>query len=336
MMILLPKHVSWVLFTLFMVVMTSCNTDSINNSPPVSIEKPPIVMGFAQVGDEGGWRAANTKSIQESAEEYGVRLIWIDAKQSQEAQIQALRSFFVQEVDVIAFSPVVESGWDAVLTEAKTAGIPVILTDRAIDSQDTSLYITFLGSDFLEEGRKAGKWLLDKINNDTDELIRIAELQGTVGSAPTIDRKKGFEEIIQADSNMKIVYSKSGEFTRERGKVVMSEFLKQAVADKVQIDVVYSHNDDMTLGAIEAIEEAGLLPGVDIILISFDGIREAFETMAEGKINLIVECNPILGPQLMQATQDLMSGKTLPKRMVVREGVFTQDRAREELPSRKY
>ena len=217
------------------------------------------------------------------------------------------------------------------LKEAKDAGIPVILTDRAVDSKDTSLYQTFIGSDFVEEGESAGKWLVDTYKDATD-AVNIVELEGTTGSAPANDRKSGFDEVIKANPNLKVIASQTGDFTRAKGKEVMQAFLK---AHK-DIDVLYAHNDDMALGAIQAIEAAGLVPGKDIIIISVDGVKDGFTAASEGKINFIVECNPLLGPQLMQAVRDVYDGKELPKRIVTKEGVFTSEDAKRELPNRQY
>ncbi|KRF42175.1 ABC transporter substrate-binding protein [Paenibacillus sp. Soil787] len=294
-----------------------------------------IVLGFAQVGAESGWRTANTKSIQDSAKEAGIDLKFSDAQQKQENQIKAIRSYIAQKVDAIAFSPVVESGWDTVLKEAKDAGIPVVLTDRAVDSKDTSLYKTFLGSDFVEEGRNAGKWLVEKVK-DQKGPINIVELQGTTGSAPAIDRKKGFEEVIKSNPNLKIVKSQTGDFTRAKGKEVMEAFIKSAKAENTKMDVLYAHNDDMALGAIQALEEAGIKPGKDILVISLDGTKDAFTAMKDGKINVIVECNPLMGPQVMQIVKDVVAGKEVPKRILTKEGVFPQETAEKELPNRQY
>jgi len=290
-----------------------------------------IVLGFAQVGAESGWRTANTESIKEAAAAAGIELKFSDAQQKQENQIKAIRSFIQQKVDVIAFSPVVESGWDTVLQEAKEAGIPVILTDRAIDSDDDSLYVSFIGSDFVEEGRRAGRWLLEQFK-DATEPVNIVELQGTTGSAPAIDRKAGFEEIIKENPNLRIIASQTGDFTRAKGKEVMQSFL-QAHKD---IDVLYAHNDDMGLGAIQAIEAAGLVPGKDIIIITVDAVRDGMQAAAEGKINFIVECNPLLGPQLMEAVKAVVEGQEVPKRIVTEEGTFTSEEAKAALPNRKY
>ncbi|MEV0970720.1 ABC transporter substrate-binding protein [Microtetraspora glauca] len=290
-----------------------------------------ITMGFAQVGAESGWRTANTKSVQESAKEAGVTLKFSDAQQKQENQIKAIRSYIQQKVDVIAFSPVVESGWDTVLKEAKNANIPVILTDRSVDSKDTSLYKTFLGSDFVEEGRKAGKWLVDEYKDGTD-TVNVVELQGTTGSAPANDRKAGFQEVVSADPKFKIIASQSGDFTRAKGKEVMEAFLKS----NPKIDVLFAHNDDMGLGAIEAIEGAGKVPGKDIKIVTIDAVHDGMQALADGKINYIVECSPLLGTQLMDLAKKVVKGEQVPARVVTEETAFTQEQAKQALPTRKY
>ena len=292
----------------------------------------PIVLGFSQIGAESEWRTANTTSVQSAAKDAGIDLRFSDAQQKQENQIKALRSFIAQRVDVIAFSPVVETGWETVLREAKAAGIPVILTDRAVEVSDDSLYLSLIGSDFVEEGRKAGRWLLEN-KKDVQGEIKIVELQGTVGSAPANDRKKGFAEIINADSRFKIIRSQTGDFTRAKGKEVMEAFLK---AEGKNINVLFAHNDDMAIGAIQAIEEAGLKPGTDITIISIDGVKGAFEAMIAGKLNVTVECSPLLGPQLMAAVKDVAAGKQIERRIVTEESVFPMETAAQVLPTRKY
>ena len=300
--------------------------------PATSFAQKKIVLGFSQVGAESEWRTANTDSIKSSAAEAGIELKFSDAQQKQENQIKAIRSFIAQKVDVIAFSPVVESGWETVLREAKAAKIPVVLTDRSVNVKDDSLYVSFMGSDFTEEGRKAGRWLVDAMKNVSGD-VNIVELQGTVGSAPAIDRKKGFEEIIKADPKFKIIRSQTGDFTRAKGKEVMEAFLK---AEGKKINVLFAHNDDMAIGAIQAIEEAGLKPAKDITIISIDGVKGAFEAMIAGKLNVSVECSPLLGPQLTSAVKDLKAGKSLQKRIVTEEGIFPMEVAAKEFPKRKY
>ncbi|MFR9778744.1 ABC transporter substrate-binding protein [Micromonospora sp. MS34] len=290
-----------------------------------------ITLGFSQVGAESGWRTANTTSIKEAASAAGIALKFDDAQQKQENQIKAIRNFIQQKVDVIAFSPVVESGWDTVLKEAKDAGIPVILTDRAVDSVDKSLYKTFLGSDFVKEGRLAGEWLVEQEKSATGP-VNIVELQGTTGSAPANDRKKGFAEAISANPNLKIIASQSGDFTRAGGKQVMEQFLKA----NPKIDVLFAHNDDMGLGALEAITAAGKVPGKDITIITVDAVKDGMQALADGRFNFIAECSPLLGPQLMDLVKKVHAGEQVPARIETQETTFTQEQAKEALPNRKY
>jgi ABC-type sugar transport system substrate-binding protein len=289
-----------------------------------------IVLGFAQIGAESEWRTANTESIKSAAITSNIDLRFADAQQKQENQIEALRSFVAQKVDVIAFAPVVATGWDTVLEEIKAAGIPVILTDRAVTS-DPSLYAGFLGSDFVEEGRKAGRWVVEKFRDANDD-VNIVELQGTIGSAPALDRKKGFDEIVAANPHLKIIRSQSGDFTRAGGKATMEAILNETR----KIHVLYAHNDDMAIGAIQALEDAGLKPGKDVLVVSIDAVKGAFEAMIAGKLNATIECNPLLGPQLMTSVTEVMAGRPIPKRIVVDETMFTMETAKQYIQTRKY
>jgi ABC-type sugar transport system substrate-binding protein len=284
-----------------------------------------LVVGFSQIGAESAWRTANTKSIKDEAAKRGVTLKFSDAQGDQENQVRALRSFIQQRVDVIAVAPKTEDGWQAVLEEAKKAGIPVILTDRVVKVDDPSLYVTFIGSDFVEEGRRAAEWLAKK----TDGKAQIAELQGTPGAAPAIDRKKGFEEGIAKYPEMKIIKSQSGNFERGKGKEVMEAFLRSPEGPK--ITALYAHNDDMALGAIQAIEAAGKKPGKDVLVVSIDGVRDAFQAMLDGKLNCSVECNPLLGPQLFDTIEKVKRGETVPKHIKTAEGVFEQSQVTAEV-----
>ena len=289
-----------------------------------------IVVGFAQVGAESAWRTANSKSIQDEAAKRGIELKFADGQQKQENQIKAVRAFIAQKVDVIVLAPVVEAGFEPVLKEAKRAKIPVILSDRRAKLSDDSLYVTFIGSDFVEEGRNAGKFLVEKMNGKA----KIAELQGTPGSAPANDRMKGFKEIIADKPDMQVIMSQTGDFTRAKGKEVMEAFLKSPQGK--EINALFAHNDDMALGAIQAIEAAGLKPGKDIVIVSIDGVKSAFEAMADGKLNCTVECNPLIGPQLFDAVEAIVGGKQLEKRTDVKEGVYVEAQAKDELPKRQY
>jgi simple sugar transport system substrate-binding protein len=290
-----------------------------------------LTVGFAQVGAESGWRTANTKDIQAAFADAKIPLKFSDAQQKQENQIKAIRSYIQQKVDYIAFSPVVQTGWDAVLNEAKAANIPVVLTDRAVDSKDTSLYKTFLGSDFVLEGKKAGDWLLAEVKGATAP-VNVIQLEGTTGSAPAIDRATGFADAIKADPNIKVVASQTGDFTRAGGKQVAEALLKS----HPEATVIYAHNDDMGLGAIEAIEAAGKVPGKDIKIITVDAVHDGMQALADGKINFIVECSPLLGKQLIDIITKLNAGEAVPARIVTEEGTFTQEQAKAALPNRKY
>ncbi len=292
--------------------------------------KKKLTVGFSQIGAESAWRTANTQSIKDEAAKRSINLVFSDAQQKQENQIKALRSFVAQGVDVIAFSPVVETGWEPVLQEIKQAGIPVILSDRAVDVSDPSLFATFIGADFIEEGKKAGNWLAEK----TGGKATIVELSGTPGAAPALNRKKGFEQAIADKPDMKIIKSQSGDFTRAKGKEVMEAFLRSPEAKS--ITALYAHNDDMALGAIQAIEEAGLQPGKDILIVSVDGVKAAFEAMKAGKLNCTVECNPLIGGQVMDLAEKLAAKQEVPRRVFSQEGIFDQSKAEAELPNRKY
>ncbi len=289
-----------------------------------------IRVGFSQIGAESDWRKANTESIKSEAAARGIELVFADAQQKQENQIKALRSFVAQGVDVIALSPVVETGWEPVLKEIKQAGIPVVLTDRVVQVSSPDLYVTFIGADFVEEGRRAANWLAKA----THGKALIAELQGTPGAAPAIDRKKGFEEALAKYPEMRIIKSQSAEFTRAKGREVMESFLKSPAGP--QITALFAHNDDMALGAIQAIEEAGRKPGVDILIVSIDGVRAAFEAMIAGKLNCTVECNPLLGPQLFDTVEAIVAGRPVERRIVTPESVFEQATAAEDIKTRKY
>jgi len=297
-------------------------------APTPAAEKK-LVVGFSQVGAESAWRTAETKSIQGEAAKRGIDLKFADAQGKQAQQIQALTSFIAQKVDAIVLAPVVETGWDAVLQQAKDANIPVILVDRGVKVSDDSLYTTLIASDFVEEGRMAAEWLAKKMNGKAN----IYELQGTTGSAPAIDRKKGFEEILAKYPDMKIVKSQSGDFTRAKGKEVMEAFIK---SDGKQIQAVYAHNDDMALGAIQALDEAGMNPGKDVTVISIDAVRAAFEAMVAGKLNATVECNPLMGPLVFDTINRLRAGEKLPKFTQNKDQLFEQANAAQVIGTREY
>jgi len=267
-----------------------------------------IVVGFSQIGAESDWRQANTLSIRTEAEKRGVDLRFSDAQQKQENQIKALRSFIDQKVDVIALSPVVETGWQTVLEEIRKAGIPLILTDRGVDVTDKSLFVTLISPDVVEEGRRAARWF---IKNTAGE-VKVFELRGTPGSSPAVDRKKGFEEAIKDHPRIKIIKSQDGDFERGKGKEVTEAFLE--TPEGKQFNALYAHNDDMALGAIQAMKEAGLKPGKDIKIVSIDAVRAAFEALIDGDLNCTVECSPLLGAKLFDMVEAILAAKRLKER----------------------
>lgn len=287
-----------------------------------------LVVGYSQIGAESEWRTGNTASIKEEADRLGVELIFSDGQQKQENQIKAIRTFIAQQVDVIGVSPVVETGWDSVFEEAKDAGVPIILVDRRADVND-DLYVSYLGSDFFEEGQNAARVLVDLLEGQGN----LVELVGTVGSAPAIDRYNGFREITKNYPGINIMASESGDFTRAKGEEVMGDFL-QLYGD--EIDAVYSHNDDMAIGAIRAIEDYGLRPGEDIKIVSIDAIRDAFQAMIDGKLNATIECNPLLGPQFFELALKVVNDEPVPKWIPSEEGIYFPESAEELLPSRQY
>ncbi|MDF2614353.1 MAG: Periplasmic binding protein domain containing protein [Clostridia bacterium] len=305
-----------------------------NELPLIHNPNEKIVLGFCNVGKEGGWREANAASIKNAAKEADIELIYSEADLNKERQIEILRSFIKMKVDVISFSPVVESGWDDILKEAKAAGIPVIIADRMIKTEDDSLYTTFLGPDFREEGRRAARWVAS--NSSKDDVVNVVEIQGSKNSTPSVERKIGFNEIISGDKRFRMIHSSYGDFTFKNGKEIMKNLLEVESKYGSTIDVVYAHNDDMALGAIEAIEEFGFKPGIDIKIVSIDAIKQAILAIKDGKLNCSVECNPLLGPQLMKVIKDIEAGKQTPMMIITEETVFTQEAFTREWLNRPY
>ncbi|MBI4941813.1 MAG: ABC transporter substrate-binding protein [Actinobacteria bacterium] len=289
-----------------------------------------IKVGFAQTGSESGWRAANTKSMKDAfSKEKGFDLVFNAADNDPAAQIAAVRSFISQGVDAIVIAPIVSDGWDDVLKEAQAAKIPVILEDRTVSASE-DLYAAWVGDDFKKEGETAGKWAAENLGStDTNMVV----LEGTTGSAPANDRAEGFSSAI-AGTKIKTVASQTGDFTRDGGKKVMEGFLQKFGADG--IDLVFAHNDDMALGAIEAIEAAGAKPGVDIKIVSIDAVKDGMQALADGKINYIVECNPLLGDQAAELVKKVLAGETVPKETYAVDGAFDQEAAKAALPTRAY
>ena len=298
--------------------------------PVVSLlDAKPIVVGFAQTGAESAWRTANTESMKAEATKRGIDLKFADGQSKQENQIRALRSFVAQKVDAIVLAPIVVTGWDPVLKEARRAGIPVIIMDRKIQTADESLYVTFIGSDFYREGAMAAEWLAKNAGRRT----KIVELQGEPGSAAANERRRAFADAIAKHPAFTVIDSQTGNFRRAEGKQVMEALLKK---HGKEIQILYAHNDDMALGAIQAIEEAGLKPGQDILIVTIDAIKEAVQAVVDGKISCTVECNPLFGPKIYDAVEKILKKESVPKELYNVDQLFDATNAPAALPTRQY
>ncbi len=328
------------IFSLLFIILTGCGKKISINDVEDSItplDDSLVVVGVSQIGSESVWRTANTASIQNVfTKENGYFLIFENARQKQENQIKAIRSFISQQVDYIVFSPITETGWDTVLQEAKDAGIPVILMDRQVRVKDKSLYTTWIGSDFFTEGENAGIWLEGYVKDKKreQEQINIVVLQGTKGSTSVIGRTAGFNSITKKHDKWVILEQADAEYTTAKGYEVMQNLLKKYK----DIDVVVSQNDDMTFGAVEAIQNAGLTTGIngDIVVISFDAVKSALEMVEKGIINVDIECNPEQGPYIEQVIQSLKRGEKVEKAYFVPEKVFTKENVSTYLEHRTY
>ncbi|WP_316214521.1 galactofuranose ABC transporter, galactofuranose-binding protein YtfQ [Bradyrhizobium sp. SZCCHNR2035] len=301
--------------TLKALLLAASATAALMFAQPASAAQ--LTIGFSQIGSESGWRAAETSVSKQEAAKRQVNLKIADAQQKQENQIKAIRSFIAQGVDAIFLAPVVASGWDAVLKEAK---IPVVLLDRDIDPSGKDLYLTAVTSDSVHEGEVAGEWLAKTVG---EKACNVVELQGTVGASVATNRKKGFDTVVAKHPNLKVVRSQTGDFTRAKGKEVMESFIKAENGGK-SICAVYAHNDDMMVGAIQAMKEAGLKPGKDILTISIDAVPDIFKAMAAGEANATVELTPnMAGPALDAIVAYKDKGTTPPKWIQTESKLYT-------------
>jgi len=303
-----------------------------------------FILGFSQIGAESAWRNCNTRSVQEAAAAAGVQLIYFNAEQKQENQIKAIRSLIAYQVDVIAFVPIVSYGWEHVLNEAREAGIPVLICDRELNMHNDSFFNGFIGTDSLKQGKSAAEFLVKKytLNNaedaPKDRPIRIVELYGTEGSSVAVNRAIGFREIIEehhsstGSPRFEIIYSESGDFLRSRGYELMSSILG-TIND---IDVIYSHNDSMTLGAIDAMKERGIKPGKDILIVTIDAEQAAINALIAGEVNCVVECNPKQGPEIIRLAAMLARGEPIPRITYMNEEVFSENDDLSGIPPRGY
>lgn len=311
------------LLTLLCLFLSACGAQG--PAQPFQEEKELIVVGFSQVGAESDWRKANTRSMLSAlSPENGYRLILDDAQQKLERQITAIRNFINQGVDYIVLAPTTERGWETVLTEAKAAGIPVIIVDRMIEISDTDLFTCWIGSDFRKEGDTAVRWMEEKLG---DQPLRIVHLQGNIGSSAQIGRTDGLDAGLAAHGDWELVFRASGDFIQAKGQ----ELVEAAVRDQIGFNVIYSENDNMAYGAIDALKNAGLQPGRDVTLISFDSSSTALHMILSGEISLDVECNPLHGPRVKTIIERLEKGETPPKFTYVEETFFDAGSLTEEI-----
>ena len=328
-------------FAVFCLCVPGCRKTAEKKAP----EAESFILGFSQIGAESAWRNGHTRSVQDAAAAAGVQLLYFNAEQKQENQIKAIRSFIAYQVDVIAFVPIVSNGWEHVLNEAREAGIPVLICDREIDIHNTSFYAGFIGTDSLRQGQSAAEFLLGKFPPDTLQSgrpIRIVELSGTEGSSVAINRGLGFRELIGAYHaahhaeagfrGFEIIFSESGDFLRSKGYELMCSIM-DTLSD---IDVIYSHNDSMTLGAIDAMKERGVRPGRDIVIVSIDAEQAAIDALEQGEINCVVECNPKQGPEILRLAALLAQGEAIPRVTYMNEKVFSEAEDLSGIPPRGY
>ncbi|WP_246085119.1 ABC transporter substrate-binding protein [Rhizobium glycinendophyticum] len=289
-------------------------------------KKETYKVGFAQTESNNPWRIAQTNSMKAEAEKLGHQLVYTDAAGSAAKQVSDVNSMIAQGVDLIFLAPREEKPLIPAVMAAKKAGIPVILLDRSVDPSLAKAgedYLTFIGSDFVEEGRRIAEWLIKNANGKT----KIIQLEGTTGSSPANDRKKGFDEAIQAAGGFEIVASQSGDFARDKGRQV-AEALLQAHPDA---NVIYAHNDEMAIGAISAVEAAGKVPGKDILILSIDGGKEAVQAVVDGKIAAVVECNPRFGPKAFETMMRYANGETIPPVLINEDKFYDASNAAAEL-----
>ena len=313
-------------YFIFLIFLSSCSVQKPKDDP--SAQNPLIVVGFSQVGSESDWRDANTISMQETfSAENGFRLIFDDAQQKQEKQITAIRNFINQGVDYIVLAPKVEEGWDTVLGEAKAAGIPVIIVDRMIEVSDPDLFTSWVGSDFRGEGETAVEWM----EKNLTETPRIVHLQGHMGSSAQIGRTEGLEKGLERHPDWDLVYQASGDFVQAKGEEVMEAFL----AEGIDFNVIYSENDDMAYGAIDALKAHKIQPGEDVTVIAFGASNTALHMVLSGEIKLDVECNPLHGPRVRSIIEQLEQGQTPEKYTYVEETWFDISNLTEEIISRR-
>lgn len=305
----------------------SCKKNQSDSSEYQTVQQP-LLLGFSQIGAESAWRVYNSKAIQDAAQKSGIQILFSNAEQKQENQIKAIRSFIVYRVDAIAFVPIVQDGWDNVLREAKAAHIPVIICDRKIRTKDETLFSAYIGTDSVEEGRKAAEFLVQKFEN-SKKVHTILEIRGTDGSSASDGRAQGFREVLKSNPNFKIIYSESGNFLRSRGREIAKSILEKndgelKIGNK-KVDIIFSANDGMTLGFLKELSDNGIKTGDEITVVTVDAQQEAINLLQSGEINCVIECKPDIGTEIMETVKKLVAGEEVPKFLHVEEQVFTEN-----------
>jgi galactofuranose transport system substrate-binding protein len=293
---------------------------------PKLAKKDKYKVGFSQTVSDNPWRLAETQSMKDEAAKRGWEIVVTDAGGSAAKQVADVDSLIAQKVDAIFLAPQEEKPLVPAVMKAKAAGIPVILLDRTVDqtqAQGGRDYITFIGSDFVKEGQRVAEWLIKKTGGNA----KIIELEGTTGSSPANDRKKGFDEAIKSQPGMQILASQTGQFNRDKGREVMATLL-QAHPD---VTVVYAHNDEMAIGAIAALEAAGKKPGQDVTVVSVDGEKDGLQAIIDGKLGATCECSPRFGPKAYDTLVAYANGETIPPQIINPDNFFDATNAKDNI-----
>jgi ABC-type sugar transport system substrate-binding protein len=292
---------------------------------PPNVSFGSATFGFAQTENNNPWRIAQTESMRNAAEENGVEIVITDAQSNTPKQVSDIQDMIAQGVDVLFIPPREEQGLEPALQSAHEAGVPVFLVDREANAEICEDYISFMGSNFVEQGERAAEWLVEATNG----RAKVAELQGTVGASVTADRGEGFKSVIDENSGMEIVASQSGNFNRAEGQNVTEQIL----GGNPDLDAVYAHNDEMAIGAIQALKDAGRKPGEDVTVVSVDGTRDALQAIIDGELGATVETNPRFGPLAFDTAERFLSGEQIPTKITVQDRLFDKSNAAQFIDS---
>jgi ribose transport system substrate-binding protein len=292
---------------------------------PPKVSFGSATFGFAQTENNNPWRIAQTESMRNAAEENGVEIVITDAQSNTPKQVSDIQDMIAQGVDVLFIPPREEQGLEPALQSAREAGVPVFLVDREANAEICEDYVSFMGSNFVEQGERAAEWLVEATNGKA----KVAELQGTVGASVTADRGEGFKSVIDENSGMEIVASQSGNFNRAEGQNVTEQIL----GGNPDLDAVYAHNDEMAIGAIQALKDAGRKPGEDVTVVSVDGTRDALQAIIDGDLGATVETNPRFGPLAFDTAERFLSGEQIPTKITVQDRLFDKSNAAQFIDS---